>query len=95
MELKSIRIIKSDDRGVIYDCGKCSFISRKKGSVSADHKHADSETVYLLQGTIKLTDGNETQVIKAPVMFKHEPHVYHKLVALTDIELVIYRDGEL
>ena len=30
MELKKIKIIKSDERGTIYNCGKSSFISRKK-----------------------------------------------------------------
>jgi len=94
MKLSKIKIIKLDERGVIYDCGKSSFISRKKGSIGANHKHEDSETVYLVKGKVELTIGDETQIVKAPIMFKTDSNVYHKLVALTDIELVIDRRGE-
>ncbi len=92
MELNEIKIIKSDERGIIYDCGNSSFISRKKGTVSADHIHNDPEIVYLIKGEIELTIGDETQIVKAPIMFKTGSNVYHKLIALTDIELVIDRD---
>ncbi len=94
MELYDIKIIKQDERGTIYDCGKSSFISRKKGTISANHKHADSEIVHLVKGKVELTIGDETKIVKAPVMFKTDSNVYHKLVALTDIKLVISRDGE-
>jgi len=94
VELHEIKLIKLDERGVIYDCGKASFIARKKGSISANHKHADPEIVYLVKGEVELTIADETQVVKAPVMFKTDSNVYHKLVALTDIELVIDRVGE-
>ena len=69
MNPEEIKIIKSDERGVIYECGKSSFIARKKGSVSADHKHEDSETIYLVNGEIELTIGEETQIVKAPIKF--------------------------
>lgn len=91
MNLESVKIIKSDERGVIYDCGKSSFIARKKGSISADHIHTDAETVYLVKGEIELTIGEETKIVKAPVKFSCSGNIYHKLVALTDIELVIDR----
>ena len=94
MKLTKIKIIKSDERGIIYDCGKSSFISRKKGTISANHKHVDPEIVYLVKGKIELTIGDETQIVEAPIMFKTDSNVYHKLVALTDIELVIDRDYE-
>ena len=94
MELNNIRVIKSDDRGTIYDCGKSSFIFRKKGTISADHTHKDPEIVYLVKGEVELIIGDETQIVKAPIQFKADSLVYHKLVALTDIELVIDRDDE-
>ncbi|MBW3000098.1 cupin domain-containing protein, partial [Candidatus Woesearchaeota archaeon] len=84
MELNKIKIIKSDERGTIYDCGKSSFISRKKGTISADHKHEDVEIIYLVKGEIELTIGDENKIVKAPMMFKTDSNVYHKLVALTD-----------
>ena len=46
MKLNQIKIIKSDDRGIIYECGQSNFISRKKGTISADHIHADPERIY-------------------------------------------------
>ncbi|MAG60174.1 hypothetical protein CL619_00155 [archaeon] len=94
MELTEIRVIKEDDRGIILDCGKSSFISRKKGSVSANHKHVDPETVYLVKGKIELTIEDETKIVEAPMMFRTESNEYHKLVALTDIDLVIDRENE-
>ena len=91
MELEKIKIIKSDNRGIIYDCGKSNFISRKKGTISANHAHDENEIIYLVKGEIELTIGNETKTIKAPIMFKIKSKVHHKLVALTDIDLVIDR----
>lgn len=94
MKPKEIKIIKSDNRGTIYDCGKSSFISRTKDTISANHTHEDPETVYLVKGEVELTIGDETLTVKAPIMFEIDSNVYHKLVALTDIELVIDRNNE-
>jgi len=91
MKLEEIKIIKSDERGVIYDCGKANFIFRKKGSISANHQHDDHEIIYLVAGEIELTIGDETQIVKAPVKFEIPSNTYHKLIALTDIEIVIDR----
>lgn len=43
---------------------------------------------------IELTIGDETQFVKVPTMFKSDSNVYHKQVALTDIELLIDRGSE-
>lgn len=67
------------------------LLLEKKGSISADHTHEDSETIYLVNGKIELTIGEETQIVKTPIKFSYAGNVYHKLVALTDIELVIDR----
>lgn len=42
----------------------------------------------------ELTIGDETKIVKAPIMFKINSNVYHKVVALTDIDFVIDRSGE-
>lgn len=94
MELQKVRVIKKDDRGLILDCGKSSFITRKQGSISANHKHADPETVYLIKGKIELTIADETKTVEAPIMFQTKSNEYHKLIALTDIDLVIDRENE-
>ena len=94
MELNKIRIIKSDERGIIYDCGKASFISRKKGTIGGDHRHEDLEIIYLVKGKIELTIGDETKIVNAPIMFKINPNVHHKMIALTGIDFVIDRSNE-
>lgn len=94
MKLNEIRLIRSDERGVIYDCGKSSFLSRKKGTMSANHKHKDPEILYLVKGEVELTINEGTEIVKAPVMINIDANVYHKLIALTDIEIVIDREGE-
>ena len=94
MDLNEIKIIKSDERGIIYDCGNSSFITRKKGTIGADHTHEDQEIIYLVKGEIELTIGDETKIVKAPIMFKINSNVYHKVVALSDIDFVIDRSCE-
>ena len=91
MEINDIKIIKSDDRGVIYDCGKSNFISRKQGTISADHTHNEKEELYLVKGEVEITINDETKTIKAPVLINIPANAYHKLVALSDIDLVIDR----
>ena len=89
MKLEDIQIIKSDERGVIYNCGKSNFISRKKGTISANHSHDGIETLYLVKGEATLTVGDETQQVQAPIMVTIGSNIYHQLIALTDIEIVI------
>ncbi len=94
MKLNEIKIIKSDERGIIYDCGNSSFITRKKGTIGANHLHEDPEIIYLVKGEIELTIGDETKIVKAPTMFEINSNVYHKVVALTNIDFVIDRSGK-
>ena len=70
MDLNKIKIIKSDKRGIIYDCGNSNFIIRKKDTISANHTHEDFEIIYLVRGKIELTIGDETKIAEAPIMFK-------------------------
>lgn len=88
MNLPKIPVVKEDERGIIYDCGKVGYIFRKQGTISADHTHEDAETLYLVEGKVKLTVGDETQEVEAPVKIEIPSNVYHKLIALTDIRIV-------
>lgn len=65
-------------------------LGKKVALVLIIHMH-DAETIYLVNGEIELTIGDETKIVKAPIKFSYAGNVYHKLVALTDIELVIDR----
>jgi len=88
MNLENLKIIKSDERGIIYFCNKVNFITRKKGSVCANHTHESPEILYLTRGEIELTVGNKIATIKAPTKISIQPNVYHKLLALSDIEFI-------
>ena len=88
MNIKDIPIFAQDDRGTIYRCEPINYIVRKKGTVSADHTHEEAETLYLIKGKVELTIGDESATIEAPKMFFVPSNAYHKVVALTDIELI-------
>ena len=94
MDLKELKTIKSDERGIIYDCDKLNYISRKKGSINANHSHCDYEILYLVKGEAELTIGEETKIIKAPIKIEIPENTYHKLIALSDIEILEDREGE-
>lgn len=88
MRIEPLPILKSDERGIIYDCDKVRFLARKKGTTSGDHIHPEPETLYLVSGTAKLTVDDRTETITAPVKISLEGNVRHKLFALTDIEFI-------
>jgi len=89
MNLKKIKIIKADKRGVVYECGPAMYVLRKKGTVTADHIHDDiSETLYLVKGKIELTIGKEVEKVKAPMKIEIPKKIYHKILALSDIEFI-------
>jgi len=90
MNIKKLPIVKSDERGVIYDCGRMNFLARKKGTISSDHTHPEGEDIFLIEGEIELTVGDETERVKAPVKIELPADVYHKIIALTDIKLLYY-----
>ena len=94
MDLKELKVFKKDERGVIYDCGKVKFIARDKGTISADHTHDEFEILYLLKGKIELTIGDETKIVEAPIEITIQPNEYHRLLALSDFELIGDREGE-
>ncbi|MBD3359909.1 MAG: hypothetical protein GF365_04360 [Candidatus Buchananbacteria bacterium] len=93
MDFKKIKVLKDDARGIMYDCDKLNFIERRKGTISADHKHIDPEILYLLKGEIKIIIGEDEQKIKSSVKIRIPANQYHKIIALTDI--IILEDRQL
>ncbi len=91
MKINNLPIFKEDKRGIIYDCGDFKFLSRKKGSISADHLHDESEVLFLIDGNIELTVNDEVKIIKEPVKIEIPKNVYHKIKALTNIKLIYQR----
>lgn len=90
MNIKKLTVIKSDERGTIYNCEKMNFLVRKKGTVSSDHSHKGGEDIFLVEGKIKLTVGKETKEVESSVKIEILPNVYHKIIALTDIRILYY-----
>ena len=88
MQIDEIKVIKKDERGIIYKCDPVNYIVRKKGTVSADHTHGEAETLYLVEGKVELTIGKETKNVEAPLKVFVPAKEYHKLIALTDIKLI-------
>ena len=88
MKIQDIPIIKDDDRGKIYRCEPVNYIVRKKGTISADHTHEEAETLYLVEGEIELTIGEESTKVQSQKMFHIPANVYHKVIAITDIKLI-------
>lgn len=95
MNLAELKNIKIDKRGPTYDCGKVKLLIRKKGSICADHIHKFQETFYLIKGETELTVGNETKIVKSPIRIIIQPGEYHKFLALSDMELIEDRNGEV
>ncbi len=91
MKIEPIAILKTDDRGVIYRIESINYIVRKKGTISADHTHPEEETLYLIEGEVKLTIGEETKNIVSPIKVSIPSGIYHKLLALTDIKLLEFK----
>ena len=90
MNIKKLSVIKSDERGTIYNCEKMNFLVRKKGTISSDHTHTEGEDIFLVEGKIELTVENETKEVEAPVKIEILPNIYHKIIALTDIRILYY-----
>jgi len=90
MNIKKLNIIKSDERGTIYNCEKMNFLVRKKGTISSDHTHKEAEDIFLVEGKIKLIVGNETKEVESPIKIEIPSNVYHKIIALTDIRILYY-----
>lgn len=86
---QEIIIIKEDKRGVVYNCDKLIFVSRKKGTITADHIHDnENEILYLVRGTVEMTIDKETEIINAPAKIYVPSGLYHKMVAVTDIDFL-------
>lgn len=88
MQIEDIPVLKQDVRGTIFRCEPVNYIVRGKGTISADHTHEEAETLYLIEGKVELTIGEETQTVEAPKKFFIPSNVYHRVVALTDIKLI-------
>ncbi len=91
MNIEKILPVKEDDRGARYDLGIIKLVIRKAGTISADHKHPEGEVDYFISDRVRLTIGEESQIINAPAKVNVPPNVYHKIEAITDFILLYER----
>lgn len=74
-----------DDYATAISCGVGDYITVKPWAIVSDHIHHDEkETIYLLEGTVRYTIGNETSVLIGPAKVVIEPWVYHKGEVLSE-----------
>lgn len=81
-------------RIIILHSRTLKFISRKKGTITADYSHNEYEVLYLIKGEVELTIDEDTEIIKAPIKIEILEKVYRKLFALSDIEIIEDKGGE-
>jgi len=93
MEISDISKKTDDPRGIVYDCDLIFYIERKKGTITADHAHSDCEVICLMQGIIDLTIGKEIERVYSPKRIEILSNEYNKLVAETDIVMLLEREG--
>lgn len=87
--IENIPLLKQDDRGAMYDCGELKFIWTRQGATRANHIHEDTEEIlYLVRGEVELTLGEEISHVTAPAKITIPPNTYHKLLMLTETEIL-------
>lgn len=92
----SIDLAKQNEKGTTYQADGLKILYRKEGSVSGDNSENPEERLYLITGSAQVTLEGTTWRIDAPARIDFPARTYHKIVALTDISLVMFenpRDG--
>ncbi len=59
----------------------------KKGAVLPRHSHEHEQVTQVLEGTFRLTVGNETFICEPGMVKVIPPHVEHEGIALTDCKI--------
>lgn len=91
MDITDVLVNKQDKRGTVFDCDNFKLIKRVKGSVTGDHQHYDSKVYFLLSGEAEVSVGDQTRIISGLKRINVPKHAYHKILALTDVELAEYK----
>jgi len=50
----------------------------------------EGEEIFLVEGKIELTVGDQTKEVEAPIKIDIPPNVFHKIKALTDIRILYF-----
>ena len=85
----SIRLLREDDRGQIYQCQGFKVFYKIKGSVSGNNDINPEKKIYLITGTAEITKGTRTKTVHAPTYMEIPANTFHKIIALTNISFII------
>ena len=87
--------IRADESGTTYQADGFRVYYRVAGSKSGDNDVNVREHVYLLQGRMKVTVGDDKQEYEAPMMFEVPAKTYHVFESQSDTcFLVLHPDEE-
>ncbi len=85
-----MKIIKNDLKGKTYQSDNFKIIYRNKGVILGNNSENKKELIYLINGSIKLTINDKTEVVKAPAKINIPANTYHKIEALNKISLILF-----
>jgi mannose-6-phosphate isomerase-like protein (cupin superfamily) len=85
-----MELIKENEKGTSYQADKFKILYRKIWSVSWDNKENKKEIIYLIAGSAEITIEEDIQTILAPHKIEIPANTYHKILALTDISLILF-----
>lgn len=91
---ETIKTLKSDERGGIYNCGPVQVVFWNAGSKSSVHTHPYSETIFVLRGMVKVTYGGKSETLLALEQITIPANTPIKVEALENIIIVETRGKE-
>jgi len=87
-----MKVIKENEKGKTYQADNFKILYRYKGTTSGDNSENPKEIIYFINGSAEITLKDKTWVIKAPEKVEFPAKTYHKIIALTDISLIIFEE---
>jgi len=85
-----MQLIKENENGKTYQVkDMCKILYRNKWSISGDNKTNPKETIYLVSGKAEITLKEKIRRVEAPEIIKFPEKTYHKILALSDISLIV------
>lgn len=89
-----IKILKSDERGGIYDCGPVQVVFWNAGSKSSVHTHPYPETIFVLRGAVRVTYWRKSETLLALEQITIPANTPIKVEALENVIILETRGKE-
>lgn len=85
---ETIKVLETDERGGIYDCGPVQVVFWNAGSKSSVHMHPYPDTIFVLRGMVKITYGKKSETLLALEQITIPANTPLKVEALENVILV-------